>query len=86
VVLQATAAAAAAAAGGGGAGVVEHVKAVRAYSQHCAMPDTGRTVVPGPDALCRKNWTLSPQSSATSKTQALLSFSGSITGAAGFSE
>lgn len=26
---------------------VEHVEAVWACSQHCAMPDTGRTVVTG---------------------------------------
>lgn len=33
--------------GGGG---VEHVEAVWACGQHCAMPDTGRTVVTGSDA------------------------------------
>ena len=33
-----------------GSGCVEHVEAVWACSQHCAMPDTGRSVVPRCDA------------------------------------
>jgi len=33
-----------------GSGSVEHVEAVWAGSQHCAMPDTGRSVVPRCDA------------------------------------
>jgi len=44
-----------------GSGCVEHVEAVWACSQHCAMPDTGRSVVPRCDAPIQAEMDRCPQ-------------------------